>query len=403
MKNVWIIMSKLKKFMKKHPGIFSIQFGVFVVLLIASIVVLALLRDQSEEPVIQEDPPLTPPVEDGTNVPELPPEPEFDFDFTDMQVTTENISEFITLGQYKGLSVGGSGITQQDLEGFLEEYSDFILVLQEETSNRPVQDGDLVIIDYLGIMDGVPFPGGADNDAGLLIGSGQFIPGFEEQIIGHSIGEEFSINLSFPEEYHSEELAGQDVVFEITLKRILTNSTSEQSRDWVWDSEMREVVAYDEYLSLVREMLESEFDTGGWTHILGTIIDNSTIHMLPNNEIDELISSILIEISTDYADYEMGIEELIMEITGGTMTLDEFVEYELRPYAIDTIVRNLVVRAIAAEEGLIVTDEDFENFIHEHGFESIDSFVEIYSEDFLFLIILSVQVEDFVMRHTVEE
>ena len=396
-----MIMSKLKTFMRKHPGIFSIQFGVFIVLLIASIVALALLRDRNEGSSIHDDPSF-PPVEDQIHEPV--PQPDHNFDFTNEVVTNDNISAFITLGQYKGLPAGGSAVTQQDLENFLEMYSGMFILLQEESANRPVLDGDFVIIDYRGIMDGVPFQGGTDEDAGLSIGSGQFIPGFEEQIIGHNVGDEFDIHLSFPEDYHADDLAGQDVIFEIKLKKILIESTSEQNRDWVWDHEMRQLVSYDEYLSLIRGMLESDTQGNEWSQVLDMIIQNSTIHKLPSNEIDDLISSILKEISYDYSSYgmDMDIEDLVVEITGGEMTYEEFIEYELKPYAIDTVIRNLVFRAIAAQEGLVVTDADFEEFITEHGFETIDYFTDLYSEEFLFIIILSLKVEELVMGHTVQ-
>jgi len=129
--------------------------------------------------------------------------------------------DVLTINQYKGLEVKkveAIKVTDEDIEASINSTLS-TMSTRNEITDRPVQNGDLVTIDYLGKVDGVAFDGGADEGAELSIGSGQFIPGFEEAIVGHSVGEVFDIDVTFPENY-TETLAGKDAVFTITLHKI---------------------------------------------------------------------------------------------------------------------------------------------------------------------------------------
>jgi trigger factor len=124
------------------------------------------------------------------------------------------------LGQYKGLEVGrreptvDDSMIDQELERLREQFATL------ETVERPAEDGDFVVIDYAGTLDGEPFEGGAGRDQLLELGSGRLIPGFEEQLTGASAGDTRTVEVSFPEDYQAEELAGRDAQFEVTVNEV---------------------------------------------------------------------------------------------------------------------------------------------------------------------------------------
>ena len=134
----------------------------------------------------------------------------------------------VTLGQYKGIEVEKKEVTVTDeevmsrIERELEQNARIITV-----DDRPVQDGDIAVIDYEGFVDGTPFEGGKGENHSLTIGSHSFIDNFEEQLIGKSIGEEFEVNVTFPEEYHAKDLAGKPAVFKVKINEIKVKELSD--------------------------------------------------------------------------------------------------------------------------------------------------------------------------------
>ena len=151
----------------------------------------------------------------------------------------------LTLGEYKGVEVtkASTEVTDADIENELkkEQERNSRLISME----RPVENGDNTVIDFDGSVDGVHFDGGKGEDYPLVIGSHSFIEGFEEQLIGHSIGEEFSINVTFPENYHSKDLAGKPAVFDIKIKEIKKKELPEINDEFA--SEISEFETLEEY------------------------------------------------------------------------------------------------------------------------------------------------------------
>ncbi|MCL2447164.1 MAG: trigger factor [Oscillospiraceae bacterium] len=127
----------------------------------------------------------------------------------------------VEIDGYKGIEVEvpSADVTDEDVDARIDELR-ARNARHVEVAPRPAQDGDIAVIDFKGMLDGVPFDGGTSENFELKLGSGQFIPGFEEQVIGHTPGESFEVNVTFPEEYHAEHLAGQPVVFEVTLHEL---------------------------------------------------------------------------------------------------------------------------------------------------------------------------------------
>jgi len=139
----------------------------------------------------------------------------------------------VTIKDYKGLEieVPAEKVGKKEIDARIDELRSRN-AREVEVEGRAAQDGDVAVIDFKGLLDGVAFPGGTAENHELKLGSGQFIPGFEEQVIGHTPGEEFNVEVSFPEEYHAEELAGQPVVFEVKLHELKAEELPELDDDF---------------------------------------------------------------------------------------------------------------------------------------------------------------------------
>jgi len=386
-------MSKLKELVSKNPGIFSIQFLVFVILLILCVVLLATCSDRNDTDSIH-DPPDGDWADNWAEDPDVP-----DVEFVEEVVTESNIHEFVTLGQYRGLPYDKIVVDDHEIEDFIARHLAEGSMMREVT-DRAVQKGDVVIMDFVGSVDGVPFPGGSAQGADLMIGSGQFIPGFEEQLIGHHPGETFDIDVSFPESYHSADLAGKDAVFEINLISIYVEVPAELDDEFVQSLGWKpQTVA--EYRAYIRERLEESARMSEWHHVLQIIIDSSTIHKLPIDELELRSSMSMMQFYYEAASYGMEIEEFIPLAFNG-ISLEDFINHHVRPYAINDVIMDIVVRALAAQLGIRLSEEEFNEgvmiFVDEFGYESAEEFIGLYSEEVIHSALLSDKVRDVVLE-----
>ena len=164
----------------------------------------------------------------------------------------------VKLGDYKGVTAyrPDDSVSDEDVDKEIERAREQVSRLVP-IEDRPVQENDTVTIDYSGSKDGVPFEGGSAENYDLIIGSNTFIPGFEEKLIGHNMGEEFDIDLTFPEDYHAADLAGQDVVFHVKIHEIKFREIPELNDDFVKDvSEEDDTV--EQYKESTRKRLSEE-------------------------------------------------------------------------------------------------------------------------------------------------
>ncbi|WP_243130543.1 MULTISPECIES: trigger factor, partial [Roseburia] len=166
------------------------------------------------------------------------------------------MSKYITIGQYKGLTLDNSveAVTDDMVDGRVQEE---LQNKAEEVTEGTVQNGDIVTINYVGTKDGVAFDGGTANNYELTIGSGTFIDGFEDGIIGMKKGQTKDLDLTFPEEYSSEELAGQEVVFKVTLQSF--KRAPELTDDWA--AKNTDCKTAEDYKKEIRKTLEEEAKT----------------------------------------------------------------------------------------------------------------------------------------------
>ena len=328
--------------------------------------------------------------------------------FTDEVVTEQNIFEFVTVGRYLGIEYDQHQIlpvTDDDVNTRIRQDMQNLAELIEIT-DRPVEWGDTAIIDFEGFLDGVAFPGGYAENHSLGIGSGAFIPGFEEQIVGKSLGDEFDIEVMFPETYHQPDLAGQPVVFRIKINGIFAEVLPELTDELV--SEYTPFSTVDEYMVLVRAQLEveriQEADNWNIYNVWSEIIRDTTIHKFPNAEIEFRIARAMMEYEFYAMMYGVPVDYFVFEITNG-MSLEDFVEFEVRPYSIEEVAQDLMIRAIASLEGIAVTEAEFnealQGFIIEYGFENEEQFMEFYGEIPLRVVLLADKVIDMIMQSAI--
>jgi len=326
---------------------------------------------------------------------------------TTERVTARNISSYVTLGQFLGIEYEpmSTEVTDDDIE---ERISSVLsdMATQVEITDRAVVDGDVVMIDFAGFHDGYQFDGGTADNQQLSIGSGQFIPGFEEQIIGHYIGDEFDIYVTFPEDYHAPDLAGADVVFTINLLSIMGEVIPELTAEFV--SESFDGLTVAQYRDRIREELQAERDQaaehGRINSVWASIMENATIHRLPQSELNLAMERSLVEQENFAAMFGMNLASFSADFYG--MTLAEFIEFEIRPQAEQAVSQDLVLRAIAFNQGINVSDADVNEgaarFAEEFGFDSAAQFIELNGRDVIRLQLITERVLDLVMEHAIE-
>ena len=223
--------------------------------------------------------------------------------------------------------------------------------------DRPVANGDIAVIDFEGFVDGVAFDGGKAENYNLTIGSGNFIPGFEEQIIGHSTDEEFSINVKFPEEYQAEELAGKDAEFKIKLHEIKAKEYAELDDEFAKD--VSDFDTLDEFKADIRAKLEESAKNAADAKLDADITD-AVIEKLEGEIPDAMINNRVDDLVRDweYRNRYQGITVAdYLKFTN--TTIEQFKENFKEPAAKQVKLR-LALEKIAQIENVAVTDEDVE-------------------------------------------
>ena len=274
----------------------------------------------------------------------------------------------VKLGKYKGVKVEAAEVTVTD-----EEVDAKIEKEREnnartiEVTDRPVKDGDMTVLDFEGFVDGVAFDGGKGENYPLTIGSGAFIPGFEEQLVGAEIGKEVEVNVTFPEDYQAEELKGKAAVFKCTIKEIKEKELP--ALDDEFASEVSEFDTLEEYKKDVKETLTIEKEKAAREAKEAAVID--AIIADSDMDIPEAMVTTQQKQMIDEFAQRMQMQGLSMEqyfqFTGAT--LDKMME-QVKPQAETRIKSRLVLEAVAVKEGIEATEEDYE--------EEIKTMAEVY-------------------------
>ena len=229
-----------------------------------------------------------------------------------------------------------------------------------EVEGRAAKEGDTAVIDFEGFVDGVPFEGGKAEKYSLALGSGNFIPGFEEQVVGHEVGEEFSINVNFPEDYQAENLAGKEAEFKIKLHELKEKELPELDDDFVKDVSEKETV--DEYKAELRTQIEARLKDEAQKDIDDQIA--TKLIDLAQGDIPEAMYEN--QVNDMMRDFEMRLRQQGMNIDMKTymqyMGMEESTVREMyREEAEKKVKLRLALQSIAAKENVEVTEADIED------------------------------------------
>ncbi len=271
----------------------------------------------------------------------------------------------VTLGDYKGLEVEiekqhlTDAMVDAEIERDRDKASRTI-----DVEDRPVENGDIVNLDYAGTIDGVAFDGGTAEKQTLTIGSGNFIPGFEEQMIGMAVGEEKDLNVRFPDEYHSAEVAGKDAVFHVKVNGIQKVEKPELDDDFAAD--ISDFDTFADYKADIVKRLTERIGKSNENAAKNALVDKA----VENAQVD--IPHAMIDTQGDYM-----IREMEMNAAYQGVRLDDYLKYmgmtrealkaQNEPEATRRVKNELVIDAIRRAEGIEPSEEDIEKQIAEQA------------------------------------
>ena len=267
----------------------------------------------------------------------------------------------VKLGEYKGLEVDkvSTRVTQKEVDAKIQEEAEKN-AREVVVTDRPVADGDEVILDFEGFVDGEAFEGGKGENYPLTIGSGSFIPGFEEQLVGAEAEKEVEVKVTFPEDYHAEELKGKEAVFKCTVHEIKAKELPELDDEFA--SEVSEFDTLDELKTDIKAKIKEQKVNDGKRAqedaAVDAIIESAKMD-LPEAMVDTQARPMLDEFAQRMQQQGLTLDQY-MQFTG--MTADKMMD-ELRPQAEKRIKTRLVLEAIAKAENIEITDEKLDEEI----------------------------------------
>lgn len=264
----------------------------------------------------------------------------------------------VTLGKYKGVKVEAADleVTEEEIDAEIGKERDNS-ARTVPVEGRPVQDGDMTVIDFEGFVDGVAFEGGKGTDYPLTIGSGAFIPGFEEALVGAEIGKETDVNVTFPEDYQAAELAGKAAVFKCTVKEIKEKELPALDDEFAAEvSEFDTLAEYrEDTKKKIGERKAEAAKSAKEEAVIDAIIEDAQME-IP----DAMLETQQRQMVEDFAQrlQMQGLSmEQYMQFTGAT---PQMMLEQIKPQALRRIQSRLVLEAVAAAEKMEATEEEFE-------------------------------------------
>lgn len=318
-----------------------------------------------------------------------------------------DVDKYVTLGEYKGLAVTLAAASVDD-----DEWNDTVEYLYNAAvtaenggiTDRAVEEGDTVNIDYVGKKDDVAFSGGTASGAQLTIGSDSYIDGFEDGLIGVMPGETVDLNLTFPENYSATDLAGQDVVFTVTVNFIMpTEMLDEVVAGMDIDETVTDVESLRQYVyDFLMEEAESDYETSLQNAVMDAFMANNTVTGLPDGlsaRYEETARESIEDAASTY-----GVEADVITNYYYGMDFEDFVT----TYSEEAAKQDLALQALANTEGLNISDEELEEMILEYaqaeGYDSVDEYIgdtsrEYYREYFMYQRTLAYLVDNAVITN----
>ena len=288
----------------------------------------------------------------------------------------------VELGKYKGVKIDkiDTEVTDEDIDKEIkrEQEANARMITVDD---RPIQDGDTAVIDFEGFIDDVAFEGGKGDNYSLVIGSGSFIPGFEDQLIGKNKGDETDVNVTFPEDYNAKDLAGKPAVFKVKINEIKVKELPELDDEFA--AEVSEFETMAEYREDVKKKLaerkEKEAKEKKEDAVIEAIVKDSKMD-IPDAMVETQTKNMVNDYARRLQSQGLSLEQYFM-FTG--LDLEKFTE-QMKPGALKRIESRLILEAIVKAENFEVTDEEYEKELERIAEESkmeVDKLKEYIGDD----------------------
>ena len=322
-----------------------------------------------------------------------------------ISVTDMNVEDYVTIGEYKGLAVtvAEPSVTDADVEDYMEYIYINNMSAEQGVTDRAVAIGDTVNIDYEGKKDDVAFSGGTATNQQLAIGSGQFIDGFEDGLVGVMPGETVDLNLTFPENYGNEELNGQAVVFTVTVNYIypgLDEFTDEGVASF-GNSNFSNVEEMRQFsYNYLYENAQTDYDYSVESAVMEAFINQCEFNTLPEDLVAQYRATMLENVEITASMYGTDAETICYYFYG--MELETFLD----TYSVESAKQVLAFQAVANKEGLTMTDDELEALLLEYatanGYTTVDEFIGTntraeYKEYYMFEDVLAFMIDNAVI------
>ena len=317
-------------------------------------------------------------------------------------------AQYIELGKYKGLEVTrlSTKVTEEDIEAEINDNIGAFLEAEEVTGRDTVENGDIVNIDFVGKIDGEAFDGGSSQGFDLTIGSGMFIDGFEQGLIGARVGDKLDLDLTFPENYGNDgSLSGKPVVFEVSVNSIkqkpkITDEAVKKATDGEYSS-------IKEYRKYIKETLEKNAvqyaDSAMYIDLWNQVVENSELKTdIPDEIIQDKLETIKKNAETYATAYGMDWDTYLSQAMG--ITEDEFLK-EAGEYARQGAKESLVLAALAKAEGLELDQDEInkamKDYVQMYNYESVQDFMNKENMAEFKEYVLMSKVQEFLAKEAV--
>ncbi len=325
-----------------------------------------------------------------------------------------DVENNVTLGDYKGIEVVNSAtvVSDEEVDAYIEYMMSMYSNLEEVTDRDVIENGDVANIDYEGKKDGVAFEGGTAQGYDLAIGSGSFIPGFEEGLVGVKKGETVDLELTFPEEYHAADLAGAKVVFTVTVNGIYKEIAGEFNDEFVAGLAIEGVATADEYRAYLKSMMEESYEEQARqdleVQVITVVTENATVKEIPQGLIDKFYDINISNMTYQASMYGMDLQSFVSAYYG----MDEATfEAETVAAAEESAKQAMVCLKIAGQENITISEEEMNAAIEEnytsYGYTSAEEFnslvdLQEYKDSLLLTKIVNFLVDNAVVTEVSE-
>ncbi|MCM1174930.1 MAG: trigger factor [Blautia sp.] len=318
-------------------------------------------------------------------------------------------SDYVTLGEYRGIEVTQPEpeVTDEYVDGYIEYLRSQRSVAVEVTDRTTVQEGDTVNIDYAGYRDGVAFEGGTAQGASLTIGSGQFIPGFEEGLIGADVGGTVTLELSFPADYEpNPDLAGAAVTFDVTVNSISIMETPDLTDELVQGFGIEECSTVEELRAYVRDAFYAEavslYEDAVASDITQAVMANCIFSEPPEKMVKRYQDMLVGSMTAQAASYGVNLDTFMLNYYN--MDTESYMAVFLED-AVTMAEQYIMFQAIADAEGLNLTEDEIAAAMEEEalnfGYESVEAFQEEVGGEVFYEYLISEEVMEFLKENAV--